>query len=318
MYTGYTTKDSKKYFQIQLLDPTGTTILAAVPLWGWGDVPVSIYLSKATVTLLGITESTAYIIRMQGLTPLTAVSDTYTLQTTDWHGTDLNELDSWMISTAKNINTYHGWTDTSASYTVTQGTNAGELLTIKGGAFFTSGIPNISNIRPNVFAASSSQPQSPGGVADNVYDKQTWVSGAVYAIGNKVGYNNLVYNCLAVTGAGDTTSPNSDGAHWALVAGEEIWEAQVGTVLASDFTVFGDLFGIGGDELLGFVIWAIILGIAIFGVVSKGVAPLGMILVCFPLILVGNYFRVIGIQVTVVTGALMIFLFVRQFWIKTT
>lgn len=310
----YPDKDSRKYFQIQLIGTDNTTILAATPLWDYGCRPVSIYLDEDVAEHL--TEGSAYKIRMIGLFASPPVDD-YQLQPEDWHGVDLVNLDQWMLRTAFDMNTYYKWTLGSVNYTLNFVTDQGLILSEKGGAYFTEGIPGVSNIRPDVFA----QPKSKAGIitthtADNVFDRQTWVSGAIYAIDDKVGYANTVYQCLAVTGAGDVTAPSLDAVHWVAVAGE-IWEAQVGTKLAADAHTFGDLFGIDGDIWLGFGIWLIIILITLYGL-SHGTGALGMVLVCFPLILLGNYFRVIGIQVTVVTAALMVFLFVRQFWFKST
>jgi len=60
----YTDEISSVYFLVQLLDATGTNVLAATTLANWGYSPESIYLAPSSVTALTIGDN--YIIRMIG------------------------------------------------------------------------------------------------------------------------------------------------------------------------------------------------------------------------------------------------------------
>ena len=312
-YTGYFPKqDPRKYFQIQLLDPTETTILAATPLTQWGDKPVSIYLNATVAATLSVSD--AYVIREIGLGSLSTVYDTYVLQPQDWKGVDLTNLDQWMKSVATNMNEYYSWTGTSYDMLLNVA-DVGQIISDSGGSYFTTGIPGISAVRPEMFTQSKSQPIITTGVANNVYDRQTWISGESYVLGDKVGYNSVVYECVLGV-AGSSTVPPSDATHWSATA-ESLWEAQVGSTIAADTNIFGNTFGISGQIFIGYIILAVMILIALYGV-SRGTGALGMLLISMPFLLVGNYFRVIGIQITVIASVLAIFFFVRQFWFKTT
>ena len=132
------------YFQIQLLDTDGSTILAANGVSNWGDRPSSIYLNpteSATLTPQG-----AYFIRMIGVGIVGTPSVTYNVTATDWKGSNLNYLDSWCIGTAKLMQI----TDNVSNY-ITSTTDRPEILSDYVGAYFTTGIPGISVIRPNLF-----------------------------------------------------------------------------------------------------------------------------------------------------------------------
>jgi hypothetical protein len=357
-YTGYTTLAPTKYFQIQLLDPTGTTILGAVPLWSYGDVPVSIYLNHDTVLRLSITDGGAYILKEIGMfaTPPTS---SYTLQPQDWQGSDLTLLDSWCLLTAGRMNTTYETTGTSNDLLVLTSDN-GVILSDQGGSFFNQGIPAISSVRPNLFTQSHSVIAFQQGVASDIYDQTTWQANLAYSLNDLSAYRNIVYNCI-LGYAGGTDSPLIDSTNWtpyiSWVSGlpytindtvfydglayqakqnfsgsvltpptdttdwvklnYPVWVAQVGTKLASDLNVFGGLFGVNGDSFAGFGIWFAIIVVMIIAVMA-GAGALGTVIVCFPLILLGNYLRVIGIQITIVVAVAGVFLWVRQFWFKTT
>ncbi len=168
-YTGYAdTTDVTRYFNVQLLDPTGTDVISATTLKSWGDSPVGIYLSPTSV--IPLTYGDAYIVRMIGTFTGTP-SVTYTLDTADWRGSNLANLDKWAIQTAKNMNTYYENVTTNP-YTV-RVTGGGEILTAEGGSFFTDGIYGLQYIRPTLFQTVTSSPEITIDTPSNVYDEAT-------------------------------------------------------------------------------------------------------------------------------------------------
>jgi hypothetical protein len=65
------------------------------------------------------------------------------------------------------------------------------------------------------------------------------------------------------------------------------------------------------------MILAICILIALFAA-SKGAGALPALLMTMPFLLLGNYLRLVGIQITAIVVIVAIFLFVRQIWFKTT
>lgn len=161
-----TTQPSEKSFYIQLLDPSGSQILAATTLKKWGYAPESIYLSPAMVKPL--THSTLYKIRMIDATTGSVYTD-YQLKSSDWVGSDKKLLDAWCIRVAQAMNLYNGDTLTNP-YTKNSTILGGTVLTAGGGADFVAGIPNIMQIRPDLFETSVQKPAYDSGTATNAYD----------------------------------------------------------------------------------------------------------------------------------------------------
>jgi hypothetical protein len=195
----YGTVDPSDYFVVQLLNPAGTKVLGATPLRAWGESPVSIYFSANTAS--SITWGGAYIIRMVG-TFSTPPTDDYTLTSADWKGSDLTYLDKWLIASAKEINVYDN-NKVSNPYTINVATY-GELLTIAGGAPFTTAITNLMAVRPSIFEVSSSKLPFTAGTASNTYDSAvaynaqvgTIISDDATAFGNVFGINGKTFLSL--------------------------------------------------------------------------------------------------------------------------
>jgi hypothetical protein len=269
------------------------------------------------VTPNNLVEDSAYIVRMIGLFTGNP-STTYTLAATDWKGDDLDKLDQWMIGVAFNINSYDSatsWWRVSKD-TISVDTDNNIRLSDYGGGYFTGGIPAISSVRPNIFAALKDKPLLTITTATNVYDNQTWISAETYALNDRVGYNGVVYRCIL---AGVTTLPDTpatDAAHW-VAAAETLWKVQVGPKLANDMDALGDLLAIDGDEFLGFGIVILIIFITCLGMMAGGKA-LPLLILNFPLLMWGNQMRVIGITFTIVIAIMMAFLFIRAFYAKST
>jgi hypothetical protein len=109
-------------------------------------------------------------------------SNSWTLTSANWQGSDLTYLDSWVISSAGVIQTYYyvqpsttsttsGSTTTTTSGTATgQGQSVitpplltyiatkGQVLNATGAAVFDTGIPGLSQVRPNIFQISTIHP----------------------------------------------------------------------------------------------------------------------------------------------------------------
>ena len=170
----YNQTDPTIYFNVQLLNVAGTSVIAATTLKTWGDAPVAIYLSPSMVTSL--TRGSPYIIRMWG-TFTGNPTDPYVLSNTstnnDWVGSDKRYLDQWCLKTAKSMNIYDNNT-TSQPYT-TKRSDGGEVLTTYGGGDFVIGIPSIMNVRPDLFQTSVRTPSYDPGTATNAFDNAaTW------------------------------------------------------------------------------------------------------------------------------------------------
>ncbi len=145
----YPTKNPADYFQMQLLDTNGTTQLGAVPIVQWGDRPQAIYLSAATVTAK-ITYGEPYYIKVVNISSENiTVTTSYTLEEEDWEGNDLTRLDDWCIGVATAMQNTDG-TILTTPYVQTI-TDYGIVITEDAGGYFTKGIPNIAQIRPNLF-----------------------------------------------------------------------------------------------------------------------------------------------------------------------
>ncbi len=95
------------------------------------------------------------------------------------------------------------------------------------------------------------------------------------------------------------------------------WDAQVGVKIAADVAIIADLFSTDGRTALAWLFGAVIFIITIAGIVMGGKA-LGLLLLNVPILMYGNYLRVIDIQITVIFALIMVFFFVRQFIFKTT
>lgn len=162
--------DASRNFNIQLLNPAGTVVLAATTLKSWGDAPAAIYLNPTSV--LPLTFGAAYIIRMIG-TFVGTPSVQYTLVASDWAGSDLKLLDNWCINTANSMNVYDG--NTLLHPYTRKVSGIGYVLTTEGGADFTLAIPAIEAERTTLFETYKTQPSLTLGTSNPVYDNAfTW------------------------------------------------------------------------------------------------------------------------------------------------
>lgn len=137
----YDTYDVKSLFVLRLID-SNSTVQAQTVVPAWGNRPGCIYLSADQVT--GLDYGGDYVIRLTGVFTGTPYTE-FTLSDTDWYGSDLTGLDSWVISSASTIGTYYS-TDLT-----TYIAERGEVLNATGGGIFDNGINGLASVRPNVF-----------------------------------------------------------------------------------------------------------------------------------------------------------------------
>jgi hypothetical protein len=135
----YDSYDVKKYFNLQLLD--GATVKAIVPVPVWGNKVGNIYLSAAQATAL--TYGGSYTIRLYSVAD-SATFD-YALVAGDWWGSDLSQLDSWVITSAAVIGDYYN------ELLTTYVAGRGEVLNTTGGTIFSAGINGLSTVRPELY-----------------------------------------------------------------------------------------------------------------------------------------------------------------------
>lgn len=147
--------DAEDAFTFDLLNTAGNVTLETTPLKAYGDRPISIYLSSARVSALGLTTGTGYGLRIMG-NPMIFASGvgnnvTVFLNSADYIdqslSTDsLNPLRNVMIQIAQNMENYDS---PSSDYIITiQGTR---YLTQVGGGLFLEGIPNLDTMCPILF-----------------------------------------------------------------------------------------------------------------------------------------------------------------------
>jgi len=141
--------DVSDYFDFQLLD--GTTLKAQIPVRSWDYKPGSIYLGVDSA----LTWGGNYTIKIIGNpnkweTPPECYRN---ITSGDWQGSDLTQLDTWVISLAQSLQTYYN------SEIIIYTTGGQAVLSSQGGVIFNMGIPGLSSVRPHLFSAMTEFPQ---------------------------------------------------------------------------------------------------------------------------------------------------------------
>jgi len=145
----YPTGIPPEYFQIQLLDTDGTTILGASPLRQWGDRPASIYLAPTA----NVTNMSSYVIRITNVSSENiTVNTTHTLESGEWYGDNLDNLDDWCRGAAWSMQSTDGTLLTDPY--LRSVTDYGLIITDAASGYFTTGIPSIAQVRPNLFSTA--------------------------------------------------------------------------------------------------------------------------------------------------------------------
>ena len=192
-YPYYDTADIRQYFVFQLCNLAGT-VIAQTPVLSWGNKPGSLYISPA---LAGSLEwGQPYTVRIYGLMSGNPTT-TWTLTSANWAGSELTNLDSWVLSSVGVIENYYyvqpsttsttsGSTTTTTSGTLsapsatalinkdltTYVSGRGQVLNSVGGAVFELGIPGLSHVRPTLFQTYTTPGISPTGTFQQTYRQQ--------------------------------------------------------------------------------------------------------------------------------------------------
>jgi len=217
--TDYTAGEA---FLFEIINTAGTATIESVPLNQYGDRPLSIYLSAARVTELGLTTETAYGLR---ITPNPLLLDTefggggaiegtnqitVFLAPADYIDQELgadssppndNLLRNGLIDIADNMEKED--TPTDDYLAEVQGYR---YLTVVGGNFFIEAIPGIVNICPVAFQAglealSSPPPESTGTYALTLTPAQKWgttVANGLTNLGLYMGINQALAGSLVL------------------------------------------------------------------------------------------------------------------------
>lgn len=137
----YGVATASDYFNLQLIANGDLVASVGVPLWG--NMPGSIYMSKALADTLEW--GSTYTVRMRGTFDPYPTS-TWTLTPPDWRGTDLTRLDAWVFEVASVMSTYYGQSLTVYSNNVNKLNDAGSAL-------FAGGIPMLAALRGHLFVS---------------------------------------------------------------------------------------------------------------------------------------------------------------------
>jgi len=137
----YDTYDIRQYFVLQLVD-AADNVIAQSPLPAWGNRVGNLYLSAAQVSALDYGGD--YTLRIYGTFGSHPYTE-YIIQSSDWKGDDLTQLDSWVISSAAVIGDYYD--DLLTTYVA----GRGEVLNATGGTIFSAGINGLSTVRPALY-----------------------------------------------------------------------------------------------------------------------------------------------------------------------
>lgn len=178
----YPSYDPATYFDIQLLDTDGVTLIAQTPMSQWGVRPGAIYLNADTAAAL--TPGSAYYIGLYG--NFGANPDAYyTLTAADW----ATDLPTWCLLVAHDMEDFY--TETSLTVFIA---GKGEVLNEEGGAVFALGIPGLSDVHPEVFQVAIHTPGYTAGDEENAWTAETWenmvgpqVAGFLNSTGDIVG-----------------------------------------------------------------------------------------------------------------------------------
>lgn len=158
----YPNSEAASYFWIQLRD-ADDSVIAQTVCQAWGYKPGSIYLSADAAD--GLTFGDTYGIYLVGDISEAPVGY-FTITASDWKGSDLTLLDSWVITTARVLADYY-----DVDMTTTSGTE--EILNEQGGVIFATGIPRLSSVRPGLFAVSIYTPGYEAATPTRAYEEST-------------------------------------------------------------------------------------------------------------------------------------------------
>jgi len=112
-------------------------------------------------------DGSAYYIKVIGYNVSGNPSEEYLVQSADWYGSDLTQLDNLLFR----IGNVMALTDTTNYTTVLA--DGHSQITDNAVGFFVNGIPDITNIRPNDFTSSTLNSTFPNTTPNNKWDSDT-------------------------------------------------------------------------------------------------------------------------------------------------
>jgi hypothetical protein len=198
----------------EVVNAAGNQTIISRPLEAYGDRPISIYLTSAQKTTLGIVSGTAYILRIAGnpliFSSMTGNSANVTLTSGDYidqsTGADSdtptdNNLRNFCILMALNMQAYDSPTidyyDSIQGYT---------YLTNTGADLFVAGVPNLYNFCPILFQygaekLTDDEPDSTGSYALTLTPLDKWgttTANGLTQIGLFLGINQALAGSLVL------------------------------------------------------------------------------------------------------------------------
>jgi len=177
--------DAASYFVLQLYDTDGT-LLEQDYCQQWGYKPGFFYFDETDVADLGLTVNTLYTLGIEGMIDESPTAN-YTMVADDWKGTNLDKLDTWIISLARSLEDYYGIDLLEAS-------GSDEMLNDQGAVIFLTAYDDLLDLRPDLFLTGDAELHSPEVGTGAFDDETTWedtcgsvVFGAVNSTADMVG-----------------------------------------------------------------------------------------------------------------------------------
>jgi len=136
------------YFRTEILE--GVILRATGQVTGWQYRPAAIYLAGDGQ----LTWGESYIVELVGFPNKwsTPPSTSYELTASSWRGSDLTELDTWVINLALRMQEYY-----SIDLTTWVPRLGRTILNEQGGEIFRNAIPGLASVRPELFSSGVSE-----------------------------------------------------------------------------------------------------------------------------------------------------------------
>ena len=166
---GYPGQDPNAYFDITLFQ--GATDIAKIPLPAWGYKTAAIYLSANSASALTWGSGSAGL----ALTATdNSIEDTYVFDPADWIGLEIFELDSWVRTTAQEIEDFYNvdilWEQIPTSEGNLTLPSDESVLSPLGCTIFQDGMYGLDELRPHLFYMLTHSPEEPDTAWTYEYD----------------------------------------------------------------------------------------------------------------------------------------------------
>lgn len=144
------------HFIFEVRNAAGTTVIISRPLQSYGERPMSIYVTAAQVTTLGLVSGSAYVIRLTGnpliFTPPVEGDSmvNYTLSADDWLDQSTATAETNLLRIACiGIAEHMEEEDAVSTYLITA--EGVQYLTPTGASLFLAGVPSLDVWVPSLF-----------------------------------------------------------------------------------------------------------------------------------------------------------------------